>query len=83
MIVAKRKPPRGSVGLDPTPSKCPKLINVKVEQAYDDDGSDQTDADSADDGVRISCDGKLYNVGSLHVAVLLESTTSHPCAEHK
>ncbi len=74
MIVAK-KAPRGSAG--GFAGKRIKLTQVKAEL------DDSESADSADDGVRISRDGKLYHVGSLHVAVLLESTTDCPCAEHK
>ena len=71
MIVAKRSAPRGSV--------VPNPKRVKVETMSDDESS----ADSKDDGVRIGRFGNLYHVGSLHVAVLLESTARHPCAEHK
>ena len=69
---AQLSTPRGSGGLNP------KRIKVKDEPE-----SDSDTAASKDDGVRIGRFGELYHVGSLHVAVLLESTTSHPCAEHK
>ena len=73
MIVAA-KTPRGTAGRvshdsNPPPWRKPYLASKRFK--------------AGDDGVRITTDGKLYHAGSLHVAVLLESTTSHPCAEHK
>ena len=82
MIVAKKSlrragkcNPRGSVAEAPTIG----TKRIKVEH----ESSDEETASSTDDGVRIGRFGNLYHVGSLHVAVLLESTTDCPCAEHK
>ena len=76
MIVAKKSlrrvgkgEPRGSVGrVAEAPTIATKRIKVEHESA------DEETASSNDDGVRIGRFGKLYHAGSLHVAVLLESS---------